>query len=85
MTGKGAFRFPGMRGFVPRTRAIRVTGMNRHGEATDLSLEGFPARIVQHETDHLDGKIYLDRMPNLLTLAFQREYERFHLQAEGTK
>ncbi len=76
---EGCLSIPGLRGFVPRTFSLNLKGLDRQGKAIDLSLEGFPARIAQHETDHCNGKIYLDRMPSFTKLAFQREYERFHL------
>jgi len=84
---EGCLSIPGLRGLVPRIQALRVQGLDRYGKSIDLSLQGFPARIVQHETDHLNGNVYLDQMRNLTTLTFQREYERFHISssANGTQ
>lgn len=76
---EGCLSVPGLRGLVSRVQALKVEGLNRHGESLSLSLQGFPARIVQHETDHLNGNVYLDRMSNFSKLAYQREYERFHI------
>jgi peptide deformylase len=78
---EGCLSIPGLRGNVPRVQALSVEGLDRFGERLHLSLEGFPARIVQHETDHLNGMVYIDKMSDLTTLSFQREYERFHLNS----
>jgi peptide deformylase len=45
----------------------------------DREIEGFPAVVFQHEVDHLNGIVFMDRMPNLSTLAYQREYDKFWL------
>lgn len=51
-------------------RRIRVRGLDHEGEPIDLELEDFTARIFQHEIDHTDGHVYLDRMPDLKTLGY---------------
>jgi peptide deformylase len=53
---------PGYRGAVPRHHRLRVQAFNEHGEAIDMIVEGFVARVFQHEYDHLEGILYLDRM-----------------------
>lgn len=53
---------PGYRGAVPRHHRLRVQAFNERGEAVDMVVEGFVARVFQHEYDHLDGILYLDRM-----------------------
>ena len=68
-----------MRGLVPRYRRLRVTGVGRRGEALDFVASDFHARVIQHETDHLNGEVYLDRMPNMRSLAFLAEWQRFAL------
>lgn len=75
---EGCLSVPGLRGLVPRSYGVSVKGLDRSGENLELPLEGFPARIVQHEIDHLDGYVFLDRMQGLSTLSFQREFEKFH-------
>lgn len=55
---EGCLSVPGMRGVVPRWRRIRYQGVDQYGDAIDRTVEGFHARVVQHECDHLDGKLY---------------------------
>lgn len=64
---------PGLTGLVPRWTAIRYTGLALNGEPVDQVAEGFHARVVQHECDHLDGKLYPMRMTDLSTLMFAEE------------
>ena len=59
---EGCLSILGMRGLVKRHRALRLQGLDRHGQPIDLVLEGYLARIVQHELDHLDGVLYFDRI-----------------------
>jgi peptide deformylase len=68
-----------MRGRVPRFKQLRVTGLGRRGEALDFIASDFHARVIQHETDHLKGEVYLDRMPNLRSLGHLLEWQRFML------
>ncbi|MEU0896075.1 peptide deformylase [Streptomyces massasporeus] len=58
---EGCLSVPGWQAVVARHAGVRVTGQDEHGQALDEVFEGWPARIVQHETDHLDGVLYLDR------------------------
>ena len=74
---EGCLSIPDIRGKVPRNRRIRVRGFDRDGEALDMELEDFPARVVQHENDHLNGVLFFDRMKSFETLAFLDEYSRF--------
>lgn len=74
---EGCLSVPGLRGLVPRCRWVRLRALGRDGEALDIKATDFLARIIQHECDHLDGKVYLDRMPNLSTLSFTDEFERY--------
>ena len=73
---EGCLSVPGLRGQVPRHRKLELSGLDREGVAFTRIYEGFPARVVQHETDHLMGKVYLDRMSGLATLAFTDELAR---------
>jgi peptide deformylase len=61
---------PGMRGVVPRHRRLRYTGYDAAGHALDRSVEGFHARVVQHEVDHLDGILYPMRIRDLRQFGF---------------
>ena len=58
---EGCLSVPGWQAVVARHAEVRLTGQDEHGQALDEVFEGWPARIVQHETDHLDGALYLDR------------------------
>ncbi len=67
-TGReGCLSVPGRQGVVTRPRAIKVTFQDRHGKQTELRAEGFEARAICHEIDHLDGKLYVDMMDRELT------------------
>lgn len=62
-TGKeGCLSFPGVSAVVPRARIIRIRFQDRNGEAHDLEMRDFLARVVQHETDHLNGVVFIDRV-----------------------
>ena len=72
---EGCLSVPGVRGRVRRPRRVRVSALGRNGETVELAWEGVRAAIVQHELDHLDGVLFVDRAdPRSLT--FLREYER---------
>jgi peptide deformylase len=57
-------------GVVPRYQSIRVRGLDRSGKPVDFEAEGYHARVLQHEIDHLDGLVYLDRMSDMKSLAY---------------
>ena len=57
-------------GVVPRFESIRVRALDRSGKALDFEAAGYHARVLQHEIDHLDGLVYLDRMPDMKSLAY---------------
>lgn len=57
-------------GVVPRFQAIRVRGLDRSGKPVDFEASGYHARVLQHEIDHLDGLVYLDRMRDMKSLAY---------------
>lgn len=67
---EGCLSVPGLRGLVPRWSRIRYTGMDQYGDAIDRTVEGFHARVVQHECDHLWGVLYPQRMRDLRQLGF---------------
>jgi peptide deformylase len=74
---EGCLSIPDLRGRVPRVRAITVTALDRTGSRIEFPSSDFPARVIQHETDHLDGVLFLDRMRNFGTLSFLDEYQRY--------
>ena len=77
---EGCLSVTGLRGRVRRPRVVRVEALDLQGKALDFVWEGFHAAVVQHEVDHLDGTLFVDRA-DPLTLTFLREYER-HVPAE---
>jgi peptide deformylase len=68
---EGCLSVPGMRGLVPRRARLRYRGQDQFGAAIDRTVEGFHARVVQHEVDHLDGILYPMRMRDLSKFGFQ--------------
>lgn len=74
---EGCLSIPDIRGRVPRAQAIKVTAMDRDGGRLEITSRDFPARVIQHETDHLDGILFLDRMRSFQTLSFLEEYARY--------
>ena len=74
---EGCLSIPDIRGIVPRHTDVTLRGVDRTGKPIDLRLRGFPARVAQHETDHLDGVLFFDRMRSLETLTFLDEYSRY--------
>ena len=74
---EGCLSIPDIRGRVPRARSIAVRAVDRKGGRIDLSLQDFPARVAQHETDHLDGTLFFDRMRTMESLTFLDEYARY--------
>jgi peptide deformylase len=71
---EGCLSIPDIRGKVPRYARVRIRGLDREGTRHELQLAGFPARVVQHENDHLDGILFFDRMTSFETLTFLEEY-----------
>ena len=74
---EGCLSIPDLRGVVPRWSRLRLEALDRAGAPFTVEAEGFFARVIQHECDHLDGSVYLDRMEGLRTLSFLREFERY--------
>jgi peptide deformylase len=68
---EGCLSVPGMRGLVPRARRVRYRGFDLSGAPIDRTVEGFHARVVQHEVDHLDGILYPQRIRDLKDFGFE--------------
>jgi peptide deformylase len=79
---EGCLSIPELRGRVPRWRKLRVEALDRNGDRIELVAEGFAARVIQHEFDHLMGKVYLDRMRDFKTLTHLAELQRYWLPSE---
>ncbi|MDP2316799.1 MAG: peptide deformylase [Pseudomonadota bacterium] len=73
---EGCLSVPGMRGRVERVTAVRVECRDRHGKVLSFEAHGWAARVVQHECDHLDGVLYIDRA-DPKSLAFLPEFRRY--------
>lgn len=79
---EGCTSVPDLRGLVPRHPSVRIRGLDRHGDAVDYVASGLEGRIIQHEYDHLNGMVFLDRMRDLRSLAFSAEWQEY-LAGEG--
>lgn len=73
---EGCLSIPGLRGRVNRAASLRVKYLDRNGAPMDIEVYDFIARIFQHENDHLDGIVFLDRMASLSSLMTEAEYQR---------
>lgn len=73
---EGCLSVPGIRGWVPRSRAIEIEYSDRHGKICRQTLTDFVARIFQHEYDHLDGLVFLDRIETTQDLMTESEYQQ---------
>lgn len=74
---EGCLSIPDIRGKVPRARQIVVRALDRRAKPFELRASGFTARVIQHETDHLDGVLFFDRMKGFETLTFIEEFGRY--------
>jgi len=74
---EGCLSVPDLRGVVPRVAEIEFAALDRNGEPVRARFEDFSAAVVQHECDHLDGVLYLDRVEDTRSLSFLREFERY--------
>jgi peptide deformylase len=77
---EGCLSVPDLRGLVPRYKSIRVQAWDRSGNELDFVADDFHARVIQHEFDHLNGKVYLDRMRDFSTLTFLQEFARYWMR-----
>jgi len=75
---EGCLSVPGLRGFVERPQHILIRYLSDKGVEEELELQGFYATVFQHEFDHLDGKLYIDRIADPALLVFEDEYLQFH-------
>src|SRR5262249_39631250 len=79
---EGCLSIPDFRGRVPRWRKLRVDALDRKGKKIKITAEGFFARVIQHEFDHLMGKVYLDRIPDMRPSTHLPEFQRYCLPSE---
>jgi peptide deformylase len=79
---EGCLSVPDLRGVVPRHKRLRLEALDRHGKPFSLEASDFFARVIQHECDHLDGHVFLDRMADMKSLTFIKEFEAHVLRDE---
>ena len=79
---EGCLSIPDIRGRVPRARQVSVKVYDRRGKRIEIRASGFTARVIQHETDHLDGVLFFDRMKGFETLTFLDEFGRYWSRQE---
>ncbi len=80
---EGCLSVPGLRGFVERAQDISVDFTDMTGQPKRLSLTGFWATVFQHEFDHLDGRLYIDRITDPTKLVFEQEFLRFWTETDS--
>ncbi|HEX4512321.1 MAG TPA: peptide deformylase, partial [Polyangiaceae bacterium] len=78
MNYEGCLSVPNLRGEVPRNAGVRVKALDRTGNPLDFEVKGLTAGTFQHELDHLDGKLFVDRVTDTRTLATWADFERYH-------
>jgi peptide deformylase len=81
MNYEGCLSVPNLRGEVRRFTGVKVRAWDRHGKDVELDVKGLTAGTFQHEVDHLDGKVFLDRVEDTRTLATWADFERYHMAA----
>ena len=79
---EGCLSIPDLRGRVPRALEVKVRAYDRHGGRIEIEARGFSARVIQHESDYLDGVLFLDRMRSFETLSFLDEYSRYWTKSD---
>jgi peptide deformylase len=79
---EGCLSIPDLRGIVPRPREISVRALDRNAKKVEFGAKEFTARVAQHELDHLDGILFIDRMKSFETLTFLEEYSRYWMSRD---
>jgi peptide deformylase len=74
---EGCLSLPGLRGRVKRPNEVKLVALDREANRIEMHLHGYPARVLQHEADHLDGVLFIDRMDSFETLTFLEEYAKY--------
>ncbi|MBP9674041.1 MAG: peptide deformylase [Bacteriovoracaceae bacterium] len=80
---EGCLSVPGLRGFVERPRKIKVSYLNEKAEAKDIIVDDFLAIVFQHELDHLEGILYIDKLTDSKKLVFNDEFDKFYTDEES--
>jgi peptide deformylase len=79
---EGCLSIPDIRGKVVRPASVRLRALDRKGRRIELVASGLPARVIQHEADHLDGVLFFDRMQSFETLTFMEEFRRYWAKSD---
>lgn len=79
---EGCLSIPEIRGRVPRAQHIKLLALSREGKRLEIDARDYPARIIQHETDHLDGILFFDRMRSFQSLTYMEEFSRYQRQGD---
>lgn len=79
---EGCLSVPGMRGHVERPSKIRIDYLDEQATPASIEAEGFLATVCQHEIDHLEGVLYVDKLSDPTSFAFTEEYSRYHIPDE---
>lgn len=74
---EGCLSIPSIRGRLKRYERVKLLGLDRKGNHFEVQLDGFASVVAQHELDHLNGVLLIDRMDSMETLSFQDEYEKY--------
>lgn len=74
---EGCLSIPDLRGLVPRYKQIKVQAYDKSGKVMEFKAQGLQGRVIQHEYDHLIGKVFLERMRSLESLCFLKEFSRY--------
>jgi peptide deformylase len=82
---EGCLSVPNLRGLVPRATRGRLRAWDREGEPIDLEIKGLTAGTFQHEVDHLDGKLFVDRVKDTTSLSTWQDFERYHMAGFGER
>ncbi|MCH7742021.1 MAG: peptide deformylase [Proteobacteria bacterium] len=77
---EGCLSIPGLMGYVERQQHVQIDYLDEAGRARTVEYHGFIATVIQHEFDHLQGKLYVDRMKDPTQFAFDEEYHTYHLE-----
>jgi peptide deformylase len=78
---EGCLSVPNLRGEVPRFAGVRVRAWDRRGKDLEFEVRGLTAGTFQHELDHLDGRLFVDRVTDTRSLCTWTDFERFHREA----
>lgn len=81
---EGCLSVPGLRGFVERPKKIKVSYLSVDGKDSEIIAEGFLATVLQHELDHLQGVLYIDRIKDPKLISYQEEFEQFIQEKDRT-